>query len=94
MRPFFQHNGIRICHGNCLQVLPSLETESIDFCLTDPPFLVANRGRWDGVRGMIIGDDDPTWLAPAFSEIFRVMKKDTFCVFIYGLPHADLFVGL
>jgi adenine-specific DNA-methyltransferase len=91
--PFFQHNGIRICHGNCLQVLPTLEAESIDFCLTDPPFLVTYRGRWDGVRGMIIGDDDPTWLAPASSEIFRVMKKDTFCVSFYGWPHADLFVG-
>jgi adenine-specific DNA-methyltransferase len=91
---FFEHAGIRICHGNCLQILPTLKTESIDFVLTDPPYLVGFRGRWDGHRGIIVGDDDPTWLAPAFSEIYRVMKKDTFCVSFYGWPHADLFVGL
>jgi adenine-specific DNA-methyltransferase len=94
MAPYFQHNGIQICHGDCLQILPSLMEESIDMVLTDPPFLVGFRGRWDGCRGMIVGDDDPTWLAPAYSEIFRVMKNDTFCVSFYGWPHADLFVGL
>jgi DNA modification methylase len=33
-------------------------------------------------------------LAPAFAEIYRVMKDGTFCVSFYGWPHADLFVGL
>lgn len=94
MTPYFQHNGIRICHGDCLQVLPTLETGSIDFCLTDPPYLCNYRGRWDGDRGMIVGDKDPSWLAPSFSEIFRVMKNNSFCVSFYGWPHADLFVGL
>jgi adenine-specific DNA-methyltransferase len=92
--PFFQHNGVRIFHGDCLKILPPLETESIDFVLTDPPYLVEFRGRWDGRQGIIVGDNDPTWLAPAFSEIYRVMKNDTFCVSFYGWPHADLFVGL
>ena len=91
---FFEHNGIRIFHEDCLRVLPELPAESIDFVLTDPPYLVGYRGRWDGDRRIIVGDEDPAWLAPAFSEIFRVMKKDTFCVSFYGWPHADVFVGL
>lgn len=75
-------------------MLPELQAESVDFVLTDPPYLVGYRGRWDGDRRIIVGDEDPAWLAPAFSEIFRVMKKDTFCVSFYGWPHADVFVGL
>ena len=38
---------------------------------------------------MIVGDKDPAWIAPAFSELFRVMKKNTFCVSFYGWPHAE-----
>jgi adenine-specific DNA-methyltransferase len=91
---FFQHNGIRIFHEDCLRVLPDMPAESVDFVLTDPPYLVGYRGRWDGDRRVIVGDDDPAWLAPAFREIFRIMRKDTFCVSFYGWPHADVFVGL
>jgi site-specific DNA-methyltransferase (adenine-specific) len=91
---FFEHNGIRILHDDCLRVLPDLPAESVDFVLTDPPYLVGYRGRWDGSRRMIVGDDNPAWLAPVFCELFRVMKKDTFCVSFYGWPHADVFVGL
>lgn len=93
MVPFFHQNGIRIYHGDCLNILPSLGAESVDFVLTDPPYLVGYRGRWDADRGVIAGDEDSAWLAPAFGQIFRVMKKDTFCVSFYGWPHADVFVG-
>lgn len=41
----------------------------------------------------IVGDDDAAWLYPAFAEIFRLMKPDTFCVSFYGWPHAELFVA-
>jgi site-specific DNA-methyltransferase (adenine-specific) len=93
MQLYYQHNGIRIFHGDCLDVLPDMPAESIDFVLTDPPYLVGYTGRWDGDRLAIAGDSDPTWLAPCFLQIYRVMKPDTFCVSFYGWPHADLFVG-
>ena len=62
--------------------------------LTDPPYLVNYQGRWDGERKTIVGDDDPGWLVPAYAELFRVMKPDSFAVTFYGWPHADLFVGV
>ena len=92
--PYYRHDGMVIYHGDCLNVLPLLPARSVDFVLTDPPYLVGYRGRWDGLRQCIVGDDDPSWLAPAFAEIFRVMKDDTLCVSFYGWPHADIFVGL
>jgi site-specific DNA-methyltransferase (adenine-specific) len=54
---------------------------------------VNHKGRWDGDRKTIVGDDDARWIRPAFSEIWRVLKDDCFAVSFYGWPHADLFAG-
>lgn len=94
MDAFFEHNGIVIRHGDCLDILPNMKAETVDFVLTDPPYLVSYQGRWDSGRSIIIGDDDSSWLAPAYAEIFRVLRQDSFCVSFYGWPHADLFVGI
>lgn len=91
--PFFDHKGITIYQGDCLEIMPFIRTEAIDFILTDPPYLVRYQGRWDADQGQIVGDADPSWLQPAFAEIWRVLKKDSFCVSFYGWPHSDLFVG-
>jgi site-specific DNA-methyltransferase (adenine-specific) len=90
---YYERSNIRIHHGDCLSILPELPAESVDFVLTDPPYLVDYKGRWDGDKRAIVGDDDPAWLRPAFAELFRVLKDDTFAVSFYGWPHADVFVG-
>ena len=66
---------------------------SADFVLTDPPYLVGYGGRWDEIRRSIVGDDDPVWFRPAFTELWRVLKQDAFAVSFYGWPHADIFAG-
>jgi len=91
--PYYEEDGVVIYHDDCRLVFPSLPTESVDFVLTDPPYLVNYRGRWDGDRKTIVGDDDPSWLVPAFTEIWRVLKRDSFAVVFYGWKQADLFVG-
>ena len=93
MSPYFDRDGITIYHGNCLDVLPFFRANSVDFVLTDPPYLVRYKGRWDSDKEQIIGDDNPTWIVPAFAEIWRVLKNDSFCVSFYGWPHSDIFVG-
>src|SRR4051794_36818964 len=72
---FYDENGIAIHHGNCLDILPTLPSESVDLVITDPPYLVNYQGRWDGERRTIVGDRDGSWVAPAFAEIFRVLKS-------------------
>ena len=91
--PYSSHGGIDVHHGDCLDVLPAFAAGSFDFVLTDPPYLVNYTGRWDGERRTIVGDDQAAWLLPAFSEVWRVMKPDTFCVSFYGWPHSELFVS-
>jgi DNA modification methylase len=36
MEPYYEHNGIVIYHGDCREVLPTLD--SVDLVLTDPPY--------------------------------------------------------
>lgn len=94
LKPYYRSDGTIIYHADCLRILPTLPARSVDFVLTDPPYLVGYHGRWDSGHRVIVGDDDPSWLLPAFAELYRVMKDDTFCVSFYGWPHADIFVGL
>ena len=92
--PYYCRDGITVHHGDCLKILPSLPAGSFALVLTDPLYLVGYQGRWDSDQKIIVGDENPSWLRPAFSEIWRVMKPDTCCVSFYGWPHVDTFLGI
>lgn len=91
--PYYEHRGITLYHGDCREILPELESGSADMAITDPPYLVSYRGRWGSDWEGIQGDSDPSWLEPAFVEIWRVLKQDSLCLSFYGWPHADTFLG-
>jgi site-specific DNA-methyltransferase (adenine-specific) len=78
-----------IVHADCTQFLPGLPSQSVDFILTDPPYLVSYRPR-DGRT--VSNDRDDAWLKPAFAEMHRVLAADGFCLTFYGWPHADRFM--
>lgn len=44
MKPYYDHNGITIYHGDCRDILPSLP--KVDLVLTDPPYGVS-KASWD-----------------------------------------------
>jgi site-specific DNA-methyltransferase (adenine-specific) len=58
MQPYYSRNGIEIYHGDCREILPALDPESVRLLWTDPPYghgnqdgdLQAARVR-DGVKG-------------------------------------------
>lgn len=79
----------RVIHGDCLDLMPDMPDESVDFVLTDPPYL-ANYVPRDGRS--IANDDNRRWLLPAFTEIFRVLKPNRFCVSFYGWNQVERFV--
>lgn len=62
---------------------------SIDFVLTDPPYVRNYRSR-DGRS--IRNDNNFAWLKPAFVQLYRLLKPDTFCVCFYGWAHAEKFL--
>lgn len=48
MTPYYQNDQITLYHGDCRTILPTLGADSIDACVTDPPYGIGFMGReWD-----------------------------------------------
>ncbi len=79
-----------IVNGDCVQVLPNIPAASVDFILTDPPYIVRYTSR-DGRA--VPNDNNDIWLRPAFREMYRILKNDSFCVTFYGWSKVDRFMS-
>lgn len=65
MKPYYEHGGITIYHGDCRETLPSLP--KADLVLTDPPYgIFACGGTWGNKQ-------DLQWDADTFSDIDLVL---------------------
>jgi len=64
MKPYYDHNGITIYHGDCRDILPSLP--KVDLVLTDPPYGV-------GIKYGLSYNDDRTgywdWFVPCVAQM-------------------------
>jgi DNA modification methylase len=77
-----------VLHGDCIEIMRSLPAHSIDFILTDPPYLVRYHDR---ENRSIRNDSNADWLKPAFGEAYRVLKQDHCMVSFYGWTQVDKF---
>jgi DNA modification methylase len=77
-----------ITHGDCIRVMHEMPANSVDFILTDPPYLVNYRDR-DGRT--IQNDSNANWLKPAMREAYRVLKQDRVAIMFYGWTKVDMF---
>lgn len=77
-----------VLNGDCVALMRQIERNSVDFILTDPPYITRYRAR-DGRT--VANDDNSTWLKPAFNQMHRVLKYGGFCVSFYGWNKVDLF---
>lgn len=75
--------------GDCVEIMRSMRAGSVDFILTDPPYLA----RYNDRSGRSIQNDDrDAWLKPAFAGMYRLLKRDAFAVSFYGWPKTDRFL--
>jgi len=77
-----------IAHGDCIEIMRQMPSASIDFILTDPPYLVDYRDR-DGRT--IQNDVNADWLKPAMAEAYRVLKQNRVAIMFYGWTKVDAF---
>jgi len=76
--------------GDCVKIMRRMGSGCVDFILTDPRLLKDYRSR----TGQTIANDDRDgWLEPAFAEMYRLLKSDSFCVSFYGWNAADKFIA-
>lgn len=79
----------QILHGDCIEVMRQMPANSVDFILTDPPYLVNFRDR----QGRSLRNDvNADWLKPAMAEAFRVLRNNRLMVCFYGWPRAEKFL--
>jgi site-specific DNA-methyltransferase (adenine-specific) len=67
--------NVRLFSGDCLDVIPTLDSDSIDSCVTDPPYGLSFMGKnWDhGVPGVAF-----------WKEVYRVLKPGAHLVAFGG----------
>ena len=78
-----------IFNADCIDVMQAFDSGTVDFILTDPPYVTRYRDR-QGRK--VANDDNGRWLRPAFNQIHRVLKDGGFCVSFYGWNKIDLFM--
>jgi len=67
VKPYYQHNGITLYHGNSLDVLAGMEAESIDAVVCDPPYELGFMGKsWDS-KGI-------AYNVGLWREVLRILK--------------------
>ena len=77
-----------ILHGNCIEMMREMPANTVDFILTEPPYLVNYRDR-DGRTTQ--NDAKADWLKPAMREAHRVLKQDRVAVMFYRWTKVDMF---
>lgn len=80
----------RFVLGDCQQVMSTFPSRSVDFILTDPPYLV---GFTDRSGRSIANDKEGDWLLPVSREMYRVLKNDSLAVSFYGWNRIDQFMA-
>jgi len=75
--PYYDKDGIQIYHGDCREVLPTLDPESVHCCVTSPPYW----GLRDyGVESQLGLENTPdeyvAEMVAIFREVRRVLRDD------------------
>jgi DNA modification methylase len=82
-----------ILQGNSLQLLKDIESDSIDFILTDPPYGINYSSPSSSIAGKTVANDNPDdidWDI-LLKELYRVLKPKGVC-FIFG--RMDMFMRI
>lgn len=76
MKPYYDHSGIQIFHGDCREVLPQLDAESIHCVVTSPPYW----GLRDyGSPSQIGQEHSPESYISTMRQVFGLVHKSLRC---------------
>lgn len=87
MKPYYEHAGITIYHGDCREILPTLG--AVDALITDPPYGV-------GFRGKVTKHSDNIGMRAAYEdteEYFRGAILPAVCMALENAQRAAIFCG-
>lgn len=74
MKPYYEHSGITIYHGDCREVMAQLPHTLIDVVITDPPFSIPVKYHdTDGEYPRSWGD--MVVMEPFFTDVFKQLRR-------------------
>ncbi len=68
----FQSGQFQIFHDDCMNILPTLETSSVDLIVTSPPYADQRKDTYGGVHP----DQYVEWFLPIAAQLKRVLKQE------------------
>ncbi len=87
----YENEHGRLFQGDCLEMLSSQETDSVDLIFADPPFnLGKDYGK--GISDSVVEDEYLQWCKTWVDECFRVAKPGA-SLFIYNLPKWNIHIA-
>lgn len=87
MKPYYEHAGITIYHGDCREVVPSLAIRGLDLLLTDPPYGIGEAAGKNKSRGNLAAARDygaSSWDDATADEAVEIARVNTRWQIIFG----------
>lgn len=84
MEPFYQTGMGTLYNGDCLQVLSSIDDNTVDLVFADPPFNLSKEYD-EGINDSLSMTEYTEWCYKWISECIRVLKPGG-SLFIYNIP--------
>ncbi len=84
MKPYYEHAGITIYHGDCREVLPMVGDNSADLIITDPPYGVNFKSGWRQESFMCIEGDHSTEISDQVIPLMPCILRDFRHAYIFG----------
>ncbi len=90
MKPYYEHAGITIYHGDCREVLPGIWSRSPRAVVTDPPYGIdGSSGTKNLQRGTFLANDSPENIAESIVPAFKMaLRRCLRAVVTPGIKHA------
>ena len=82
LEPYYNHNGITIYNGDCLEIMPDIPTGSIDMVMADPPY-GTTACKWDSIIPL-----EPMW-----EQLKRVIKPNGAIVLTASQPFTTALIS-
>ena len=88
-------DDMKLIYGDCLDIMQGMPDSSIDLIVTDPPYLINYRSRWN-LNGnnskAIMGDNDYNLIKLSVSEMYRVLKNNSAAYIFCSQKKIDYFM--
>ena len=82
MKPYYDHNGITIYNGDCLEIMPDIPTGFVDMVMADPPY-GTTACKWDSIIPL-----EPMW-----EQLKRVTKPNGAIVMTASQPFTTTLIS-